>query len=119
LATAEIVAVLADVAIAVVTVKVADDEPAATETDTGTVTPVVLLDNATVRPPAGAGPTNVSVPVAFWPPTTSAGAMLRVAGAVRCTVRTADLLVPFAVAVIVESESDPTADVDTVKVADV
>jgi hypothetical protein len=83
LATAEIVAVLADVAIAVVTVKVADDEPAATETDTGTVTPVVLLDNATVRPPAGAGPTNVSVPVAFWPPTTSAGAMLRVAGAVR------------------------------------
>jgi hypothetical protein len=82
-ATAEIVAVFAAVAIAVVTVNVAEDEPAATETDAGTVTPVVLLDNATVRPPVGAGPTNVSVPEAFWPPTTSAGVMLREAGTVR------------------------------------
>jgi hypothetical protein len=45
--------------------------------------------------------------------------MVRVPGTVRWTVRTADLLVPFAFAVIVESESVPTADVDTVKVADV
>jgi hypothetical protein len=115
-ATAEIVANLADVAIAVFTVKVAVDEPAATVTDAGTVTPTLLLDNVTVRPPVGAGPTNVTVPVAFCPPTTSEGETASDAGTVRCTVSTADLLVPFAKAVIVESVSDPTANVVTVNV---
>jgi hypothetical protein len=50
---------------AVVTVNVAVVAPEATVTDAGTDTPVVLLDNATVSPPAGAAPTNVMVAVAF------------------------------------------------------
>jgi hypothetical protein len=118
-ATPESVAVLPEVAIAVVTVKVADDAPAATVTEAGTVTPMLLLDNVTARPPVGAGPTNVTVPVAFWPPTTSDGVTVSDAGTVRCTVSTADLVVPFAVAVMVESVSVPTADVATVNVATV
>lgn len=83
LATAEIVADLADVVTAVVTVKVADVAPAETVTDAGTETPTVLLDNETDRPPVGAGPTRVTVPVAFCPPTTSDGAIPRDAGTVR------------------------------------
>jgi len=82
-ATADIVADLADVAMAVVTVNVAVVAPEATVTDAGTDTPVVLLDNATVSPPAGAGPTKVTVAVAFWPPTTLDGVIATDAGTVR------------------------------------
>ena len=64
-ATADIVADLGAVATAVVTANVAVVEPAETVTDAGTEMPVVLLDNATTSPPTGAGPTNVTVPVAF------------------------------------------------------
>ena len=82
-ATADIVADLADVATAVVTVNVAVVAPEATVTDGGTDTPVVLLDNATDSPPAGAGPTSVTVAVAFCPPTIVDGAIATDAGTVR------------------------------------
>lgn len=82
-AAAETVAVLGADAIVVVTVNEADVAPAATVTAAGTVTPAVLLDNATDNPPEGAGPTRATVAVAFCPPTTLDGAMTNEAGAVR------------------------------------
>ena len=47
----------------VLTVKVAEVEPAGTNTLAGTVATVVsLLDSVTVAPPAGAGAPNTTVP---------------------------------------------------------
>jgi hypothetical protein len=83
LAVADIVADFAELVMADVTVNVAVVAPAETVTDAGTVTPALLLDRATASPPAGAGPTNVNVAVAFCPPTTSLGAMDSEAGKVR------------------------------------
>ena len=59
----------------VVMVKVAVLCPAATVTEAGTVTPfaVLLLDNPTTRPPAGAAPLSVTVPVEVAPPVTDEG----------------------------------------------
>jgi hypothetical protein len=48
----------------VVRVKVAEVVPARTVTKEGTETAVLLLDSATTAPAAGAGPFNVTVPVA-------------------------------------------------------
>lgn len=118
MAVAEIVADFADVETAVVTVKVADVAPAETVTDPGTETPTVLLDNETDSPPVGAGPTRVTVPVAFCPPTTSDGAIPTDAGTVRWIVNTSDLVEPLAAADIVDSESVLTALVVTVKDAE-
>ena len=58
---------------AVATANVALTRPAATVTDAGTVSTLVLLDNATTTPPAGAAAVNVTVPVALAPPVTDAG----------------------------------------------
>ena len=55
----------------VVTVKVAVVEPAGTVTEPGTLpTDGLLLDRAIDAPPLGAGPLNVTVPVALPPPVT-------------------------------------------------
>jgi hypothetical protein len=57
----------------VFTAKVALVAPAATVTLAGTVAAALLLDNATVAPPCGAAPLNVTVPVDALPPTTLVG----------------------------------------------
>jgi len=70
--------------------------PAGTVTLAGTVaTAELLLERATVRPPTGAEPLSVTVPVEAVPPTTLVGLRLneaKVAG--RVTVSTAVLLAP-------------------------
>src|SRR6266403_6413110 len=56
------------------TANVAVVAPAATVTLEGTVAAaVLLLESATVAPPAGAGPLSVTVPVEEFPPTTLVG----------------------------------------------
>src|SRR5688572_10821724 len=67
-AAAERVARLFAFTRSVVTVKVADAAPAGTVTLAGTLAALLLLDSATTRPPAGAGPLNVTVPTALRPP---------------------------------------------------
>jgi hypothetical protein len=58
----------------VVTVNVALVALAATVTLVGTCAALVLLlDNVTIAPPAGAGPFRVTVPVDVLPPTTDVG----------------------------------------------
>jgi hypothetical protein len=58
----------------VLTVNVAVVAPAATVTLDGTVAAaVLLLESATVAPPAGAGPLNATVPVEGVPPMTLVG----------------------------------------------
>jgi hypothetical protein len=60
------------------TVKVALVDPAGIVTLAGTVAAaVLLLDNETTRPPDGAAPVRVTVPVAGLPPTTVAELRLR------------------------------------------
>lgn len=62
-----------EVTVSVVTVKVAVALPAATLTDDGTIADKLLLERLTERPPAGAGPVRVTVPVDGLPPTTDVG----------------------------------------------
>lgn len=57
----------------VVTVKLAEVEPASTVTFAGTEATELLLDRETTEPPAGAGPVRVTVPVAEAPPPTVVG----------------------------------------------
>jgi hypothetical protein len=58
----------------VLTVNVALVAPAATVTLDGTLAAVVLLlESATIAPPAGAAPLNVTVPVEEFPPVTLVG----------------------------------------------
>jgi len=58
----------------VLTVNVALVAPAATVTLDGTVdAAALLLESATVAPPAGAAPLNVTVPVEEFPPVTLVG----------------------------------------------
>jgi hypothetical protein len=57
----------------VVTVNVAEEEPAATVTVLGTVADPLLLARLRPIPPAGAAPVRVAVPVDGEPPATLAG----------------------------------------------
>ena len=57
-----------------VAVKVAVVTPAATVTETGTVSAVLLSDNVTVLPPVGAAFDNVTVHVELPPDNTDVGA---------------------------------------------
>ena len=57
----------------VVIAKVAVVVPASTSRLAGTCAKVLLLDNVTVAPPAGATPLSVTVPTALFPPTTVIG----------------------------------------------
>ena len=57
----------------VATLKVALLLPPATVTEAGTVAAVLLLESETAMPPVGAGPFNVTVPVADTPLVTLAG----------------------------------------------
>lgn len=64
-------------------VKVAEDLPAPTVTEVGTVADGLPLESFTTIPPVGAGPDSVTVPVEEEPPVTEVGFKLvetRVAG---------------------------------------
>ncbi len=79
---------------AVVTVNVAEEDPAGTVTLAGAVALALSLDNATVIPPSGAAPVKVTVPVVDVPPVTAAGFMLTPASAAGVIVKSA-LCVPL------------------------
>jgi hypothetical protein len=70
---AEIVATVRVVTLAVVTVNVAEVEPAATVTVAGTIALALLDDSDITAPPDGAGPLTVIVAVDDAPPTTVEG----------------------------------------------
>jgi len=57
----------------VVTVNVTLVAPTGTVTLAGTVAAVLSLDSVTCAPPAGAGPSSVTVPVELLPPVTVVG----------------------------------------------
>jgi hypothetical protein len=84
----------------VLTVKVALVAPAAMTTLAGVLATLVLLvESATVAPPAGAAALNVTVPVEEFPPTTVVGFSVSEesvggGGAPGVTVREADLVTP-------------------------
>jgi hypothetical protein len=114
---AEILAAVSLTTGVVVTVKVLVVSPAETVTDCGTVASDLLLLSETVRPPAGAGPFSVTVPVEFAPPRTLVGASVSVAGAGARTFRVTDALVSLALASSLTSVSTATGLVETVNVA--
>src|SRR6266850_1425537 len=108
----------------VFTVKFPLVAPAATATLVGTLTAaVLLLESATVAPPAGAGPLSVTVPVEDCPPpTTLAGFRVSAArvgggGGAAVTVSEAALLTPPYDAEIVTAVDRATLLVLTVNVA--
>lgn len=68
-----IVALVDEVTVVVVTVKVAVALPEGTVTLAGTVAEELLLDSATAMPPVGAAALRVTVPVDETPPGTDAG----------------------------------------------
>jgi hypothetical protein len=71
---AEIVAEVEMRTMDVLTLKVAPLAPAGTIRLDGTLAAPLLLESLTTRPPAGAGPLKVTVPVEYWrPPTTLEG----------------------------------------------
>src|SRR5262249_13100675 len=89
------------VTVLVVMVKVALLLPAKTVTLAGTpATAVLLLESATLAPPASALPLSVTVPVDGFPPTTVAGLRLTPLAWSGTTVRVADFWTPPNVAVI-------------------
>ena len=119
LAVAVIVAAV-DVATAVVViVKVAEVAPADTVTLDGGTALVLLDERATTKPPVGAGPLIVTVPVDEVPPVTEVGATVNVVGTGGMIVSVAVTDVPPAVAVIVAAVDVATAVVVIVKVAEV
>lgn len=83
-----------------------------------TVTALLLLDSATVVPPAGAGPSSVIVPVACCPAVTVAGAIVKFAAAGGETVRLPVRVSPLAVAVRTASCAEAVGVVCTCTVAD-
>jgi len=62
----------------VATVKVFDFDPAGTVTVAGTVAFALSDEIETTKPPDGAGPFNVTVPVELFPPATVVGARVKV-----------------------------------------
>ena len=94
----------------VATLNVAVDAPAATVTLAGTVAAARLDESSTMRPPVGAGPESVTVPVAVFPPRTDAGETVTLDATGATTVSVTDLLTVPSVAVIATSVSVATAD---------
>jgi len=102
---------------AVVTLNVADVALRGTVIVAGTTAEVESDANATVKPPSGAGPVSVTVPVALLPPTTLDGAIATAETPLRVIVNDPDLLKPFAEAVTETDVSACTAVVVTANVA--
>jgi hypothetical protein len=116
---AEIVELVLDVTAEVVTVKLTVLAPAGTVTVDGTCAADVLeLVSGTTRPPDGATPFMVRVPVAEVPPVTVDGATAMKLTVGAQMLRTALALFPLAVAVIVAFTGAATAEVVIVKVAE-
>lgn len=104
----------------VATVNVAVVAPAGTVTLEGKVADAVFeLESVTVRPPVGAGPVRVIVPVDRAPPVRAAGLSDRADRDAGLTVMAAVWLRPLAVAVIVTSAAAKTGFDVAVKVAEV
>jgi len=107
----------------VLTVKVALLAPAGTVTLDGTLAAPLVLESATIAPPAGAGPLSVTVPVEDCkPPITLEGlsdseARVGGGGGAGVTVSGADLVAPLKDAEMVTAVDEATALVLTVKVA--
>ena len=113
----EIVTVVSEVTELVDTVNVAEVALAGTATLVGTwAAEVLLLERATVAPPAGAGPFSVTVPVEEAPPGTEVGFKVIELSTAAVTVR-APLLVPPYVPEMVSRLSAATGLVVTAKVA--
>ena len=112
-ATALIVAFVTAATALVVIVNVAVELPAATIAVAGTVAAVALLVNASVRPPAGAAPSRVTVAETELPPTTDDVASVTDSGCGGSTVIVACSETPFADAVIVAVVFVATGDVDS------
>ena len=91
--------------------------PSGTVIDAGTPTAALFDVNATVKPPAGAGPANVTVTSDDVPPMTELGFIVTESTALRSTVTCVDFDVPFAAAVMDTDLSTTTADVETSNVA--
>jgi hypothetical protein len=92
---AVIVTVALDASVDVVIVKVAVLAPAGTVTLAGTcAADVLLLESVTTKPPGGAAPVRVTVPVDDAGPTTEAGFRVRVDSAAGVTVSVAVLATP-------------------------
>ena len=104
----------------VVTVNVFEAVPAATTRLEGTVAAAeLLLERLTVAPPAGAMPVSITVAVEGVPPITLAGLTARADSAGGATVRVAVCVDWPWVAVMETDVVTVTADVVTVKVADI
>ena len=89
------VTVVLDATDSVVTVKVAEDVPDATVTETGTVAAAVLdEDSVTEAPAGGARPVRVAVPVTVLPPTTLVGETVTLVRAAGVTVSDAVFVTP-------------------------
>lgn len=106
-----IVTVFALVCLVVVTVKVADVAPFFTTTVAGTAAALGKDEpSVTVTSPTGAA-ASFTVPTALAPPITDVGAIVTEATPGGRTFRTADLLTPFKVAVMLASTEAATATV--------
>jgi hypothetical protein len=113
---AVIVSVLFVPTAVVETVKVPVVAPAATVTVAGTVADGSLEDKATERPPVGAAPFSVTVPLEDVPPLTVVGFRASFVATGGWTVNAAETGVPLLVAVIFPVVLDPTGVVVTVNV---
>jgi hypothetical protein len=98
--------------------KLALVDPAAIVTLAGTLaTKMLLLERATTAPSLGAGPLNVTVPVAELPPVTLEGFSFSEASTGGTTVSEADCVTPPKTAEIVTDVAVATAPVCSVKAA--
>ena len=93
-ADAAIVAAVGEVTLVVLTVNVAEEEPAVTVTLAGTVADVLLLDKFTTVS-LGTFPLNKTVPVEVIPPATLVGENVTLSKATGLTVTIAVLLTPL------------------------
>lgn len=85
--------------------------PAATVTVAGTEAAVTLEPRLTTFPPGPAGPRSVTVPIVEFPPTTVAGARVKLANGAGLTVKTTVLVTDPNVAVMVTGVVTETAEV--------
>ena len=117
---AEIVTFVGEVTPDVDTVKGAEVWPCATTTLAGTVVREVFAEvRVTVRPPVGAGPLSVRVPVEVPPPTTDVGLSVSCESVTFVTVTAVVWLLAPRVAVSVTLVEAATPKVVAVKAAEV